>query len=147
MYLDDNNDMHFSNTPRTFNIPGYSNKGNLLLSVDNGSKMPTFVALEPELVNVDDGLGRAISDEICDLILKFQTDDSYSLQNLQADLGEIIGYKKLINLRLQIVNDNKLIISFNNNDKLADIEIGNIHDGSRQIRFKADDIGVRVYYK
>ena len=143
MYLDDNNDMHFSNTPRTFNIPGYSNKGNLLLSVDNGSKMPTFVALEPELVNVDDGLGRAISDEICDLILKFQTDDSYSLQNLQADLGEIIGYKKLINLRLQIVNGNKLIISFNNSDKLADIEIGNIHNGSRQIRFKADDAGVR----
>lgn len=138
MYIDNNNKMHFSNSPRTFEIPGYKNKGNLLLSVDNGSKMPTFVPIEAKTVDVTSGLGLAISDEITDLILKFQTDESFSLQNLQDALSKIIGYKNLINLQLALVDGNKLIISFKHESALADIEIGVVRGGNRQIRFRAD---------
>ena len=138
MYVDNNSKMHFSNTPRTFEIPGYKNKGNLLLSVDNGSKMPTFVPIEAKTVDVTSGLGLAISDEITDLILKFQTNESFSLQNLQDALSKIIGYKNLINLQLALIDGNKLIISFKHESALADIEIGVIRGGNRQIRFRAD---------
>ena len=138
MYVDNNNKMHFSSSPRTFQIPGYKNKANLLLSVDNGSKMPTFVPIEAKTVDVTSGLGLAISNEITDLILKFQTDESFSLQNLQDALSKIIGYKNLINLQLALVDGNKLIISFKHESALADIEIGVVRGGNRQIRFRAD---------
>lgn len=139
MYLDNTNTMHFSNTPRTFMIPGYSNKANLLLSVSNGDKMPTFVALEPELVNPnDEGLGEAIRDEMINLITRFQTDNNYTLQNLKEDLSQIIGYKNLINLAFSEVNGNKLIISLTGRG-LADLEIGNVDgSGNKQVRFKAN---------
>lgn len=138
MYIDNNNKMHFSNTPATFEIPGYRNKGNLLLSVDNGSKMPTFVPIEAKTVDVTSGLGLAISDEITNLIIKYQTDESFSLQNLQDALSKIIGYKNLINLQLALVDGNKLIISFKHESALADIEIGVIRGANKQIRFRAD---------